>query len=69
MIGRREDDKCDCRVAQNAECRDGWGRSVAEVWGDLVVQRDGGFPSVISLTMYSIFTLGDEGVETGSREG
>ena len=34
--------------------------------GPGLVQRSGGFPSVISLTMYSIFTIGDEGAETGS---
>ena len=33
-----------------------------------LVQRGCGFPSVISLTMYSIFTIGDEGVETNSGQ-
>jgi len=37
--------------------------------GPRLVQRGGGFPSMISLTKYSVFAIGDEGVETNSGEG
>ena len=36
--------------------------------GPRLVQRGGGFPSMISLTMYSAFAIGGEGVEADSGE-
>jgi len=59
---------CVQNAAHLLECRDGWGRSD----GGGRWRRYGGgdgLPSMISLTLYSIFTIGGEGVETGSREG